>query len=168
MIPKLSSLNHYNWQSEEFEYYFITDSGNRVSVLFFDCSEQFSNCLSKTSLYSLSIENLWSIADRRMNDSDNKTRNTILLILHEFFTNNQRIVLFMVLDSSDQREKARERLFYRNWYLQFGQDVCDMEPLPVIKIDSINVITYVMFPKGFENKVGILQEMTSYIKESFG
>lgn len=167
MTPKLSSLSHYNWQSEEFEYFFFTDTGNRISVLFFDCTNQFSDCLSGTTLYSLSIENLWLNPSRRANESDNKTRNTIFLILHEFFIKTNGVVLFMVFDSSDRREMARERLFYKSWYSEFGKDICDMEALPQMVVDSVNVVAYVMFPKKSGNKDAVLRMMTAYIRESF-
>ncbi|OWV15559.1 hypothetical protein B7992_04025 [Fibrobacter sp. UWH1] len=73
----------------------------------------------------------------------------------------------MVLDSSDGREKVRERLFYKNWYIRFGQEICDMEALPGMVVDSINIITYLMFPKDFVNKDFVMQVMSNYIKESF-
>lgn len=163
-----NSLSHYKWTSQGIEYHFETDTGNRISVLFWNFSETIKEIFNEIQIYSLSIENHLRDATRRTNESDEKTRNTILLILKEFFLNNNNVILFSVLESTDGREKARERLFYKKWYNQFGRDICDMEQLPSLEIDSANIISFLIFPKNFKRKKEILQFMQEYIQESFG
>ena len=168
MTQKLSSLNHYSWQANEFGYEFETESGNRISVLFFDSTDQIKIIADGTRFYSLSIENQWKNAHRKVNESDEKTRNTILLILSEFFDKNDGVLLFVVLDSVDGKERARERLFFGTWYKNFGTYVCDMVALPAVDLEGIRIISYLMFPKNFLNKKPVLDAMEAYIQESFG
>lgn len=168
-MTRLSNLlNCYNWVSSTFEYQFTTETQNQILVSFTDCSDQIGDFLESEHLYSLSIENHLHDKSRRVNETDEKTRNTILLILRDFLTNNNNVILFSVLESTDGREKARERLFYKKWYNQFGRDICDMEQLPSLEIDSANIISFLIFPKNFKRKKEILQFMQEYIQESFG
>ena len=105
-----SAPYHVYHEQNRMDYYlFQTDQGIVYSVSF---SEEFEigGCMS----YQYSIGNKEEIHGTL----DIKIRLTCIAIIKEFFKEYQNVLLF-ICDTSDHREKARNRLFL-NWFKEYA------------------------------------------------
>lgn len=113
-METLDSLSHYEYEWCDNGYVFTTDSGNTYIVSFIDCSPLISEAVN-SKVYSFVVERVNQ--GNHVNGSDNKVRNTILIILREFFKINTN-ALISVCEMNDGKQKARYRLF-SSWEKKF-------------------------------------------------
>jgi len=113
-MKTLDSLSHYNYESCENGYTFTTDSGNIYIVSFIDYSTVIPEA-AHSQIFSFNIDRVNE--ENHDNGSENKVRNTILIILRDFFdiyTN----AMISVCEMSDGKQEARFRLF-SSWEKKF-------------------------------------------------
>lgn len=84
---------------------FVTDCGVKYEVSFV-----IDYTLGIDNSYQLCIDNV----DNQTQPCDTKVRDTIVVIIEEFFKNNELSLLY-ICDTSDGRQKARNRMF-RIWF----------------------------------------------------
>lgn len=89
-------------------YEFITDSGVEIGIGFIE-----DDMVRSTISYQFIITNL----NNRKSPRDNKIKETILLIVEEFFEKNQAALLY-ICETSDGKQKMRSRLF-EFWFQTF-------------------------------------------------
>lgn len=104
-------------EPEKFIYFFETDTGTKYRIAFEDISKEFP-------LYNLSIEKLYGVKI-----FDNQVKETIVAICKYFFINNENSI-FYLCDISDDKQKARQKLFHK-WFLS---DVFHKE---LVKMDNV-------------------------------
>ncbi|MBQ7056778.1 MAG: hypothetical protein IJM84_02370 [Bacteroidaceae bacterium] len=92
-------------QSTEGDYWFCTDSAINYNISFHEEFE-IGGCMA----FQFGIFN----HEHKHAAFDPKIKETIIAIIIEFFNKNKNILLY-TCDSSDRREKARNRLFIR-WF----------------------------------------------------
>ncbi len=92
-------------QSDKGDFLFFTDAGILYDISFV---EEFpiGNCMS----YQFGIQN----ANEHHGAYDPKIKQTIVVIIEEFFSTYENVLLY-ICDTSDRREGARNRLFLR-WF----------------------------------------------------
>ena len=108
------SLSHYNYEPCENGYTFTTDSGNRYIISFIDYSTVIPG-ITCSQIFSFNIDRVDD--GNHDNGSENKVRNTILIILRDFFeiyTN----AMISVCEMTDGKQEARFRLF-SSWEKKF-------------------------------------------------
>lgn len=97
--------------NQENAYRFLTDYGVDIAVAF---DEDF--LIQCGESYEFSITNM----NRRISPRDNKVRDTIVAIIHEFFTANQAALLYLC-ETADQKQAMRNRLF-ASWFAAANSD----------------------------------------------
>ena len=110
----LSSLSHYNYEECEVGYTFTTEIGNVYLVTFNEYP--LISDLVETVLYMLNIDRLNRVQSAKADDE--KVRNTILMIIYNFFEKNAN-ALVTICESGDERQKVRHRLFCK-WFQSFN------------------------------------------------
>ncbi len=105
-------------------YLFETETGNVISVSFTDISNLFEAPI--IPLYSLDINRkisgLKSNCARHRNDfSENRTRDTILFLIKQFFEEFNGALVALIDTASDRKGLARKFLFSK-WYKSFGKE----------------------------------------------
>lgn len=91
--------------SGEDSFVFVTDHGVKYEVSFV-----LDYTLDIANSYQLCIDNV----DSKTQPRDAKVRDTIVVIIKEFFNNNELSLLY-ICDTSDGRQKIRNRIF-RIWF----------------------------------------------------
>lgn len=91
--------------SGEDSFVFITDNGVKYEISFV-----IDYTLDIENSYQLCIDNV----DSKTQPRDYKVRDTVVVIIKEFFKNNELSLLY-ICDTSDGRQKARNRIF-RIWF----------------------------------------------------
>lgn len=108
------SQSHYNYEPCDNGYTFTTDSGIVYIVSFIDYSTVIPG-VTCSQIFSFNIDRVEN--GNRNNGIDDKVRNTILIILKDFFEIYTNAII-AVCDMTDGKQKARFRLFSR-WEKQF-------------------------------------------------
>lgn len=136
---RLSYLqNHYKVSETEHGYSFITDSGVEYFLTFFEYPP-IDDSLS-TKIYMFNIDRTC----RYGGQNDEKVRNTILLVLNDFFEKNDD-ALIALTDTLDDKQAARYRLF-NYWFKKFSAD--RLEKLDVSFSDNgVTMYVSLMFKK---------------------
>lgn len=92
-------------------YRFQTDYGVDIAVAFDE-----DLLLQSGESYEFSITNM----NRKPSPGDNKVRDTIVAIIHEFFTANQAALLYLC-EAADEKQAMRNRLF-ASWFAAANRD----------------------------------------------
>lgn len=91
--------------SGEDSFVFVTENGVKYEISFV-----IDYTLNIENSYQLCIDNV----DSKTQPRDYKVRDTIVVIIKEFFKNNELSLLY-ICDTSDGRQKTRNRIF-RIWF----------------------------------------------------
>ena len=96
------------WQTSEGDYNFQTDFD-----VFYRISFRIEQTIWDDGAYEFSIIN----QNQRSSPNDKKVRDTIFLIIEEFFASNPDILLYQC-ETGDNRQAMRDRLFLR-WFKEY-------------------------------------------------
>ena len=105
-LTKIQEKSPYEIIFSDGDFIFQTEEGIHYSISFSKEELKLGNC----DTYQIIIR---KIEETHQSHNPN-VKKTILAIIHEFFRSNMH-VLFYICDTSDHREKARNRLFL-SWF----------------------------------------------------
>ncbi len=114
-MKQLNLLSHFNfnYSNAEHAYIFSTDDDVNYFVTFLEYQHVMD---VEFPIYSFIIDRYPE--NKKSKDLQNKIRNTILIILSNFFENNQS-ALVAIYDSLDGKQLYRKKLFNK-WYNEFN------------------------------------------------
>lgn len=96
--------------------YYVTS--DKEDTFVFDTDQCVKYEVSFVKDYTLGIENSYQLCitniDKKTQPRDAKVRDTVVAIVEEFFKNNELSLLY-ICDSSDGRQRVRNRIF-RIWF----------------------------------------------------
>lgn len=107
----INSLSPYTVWSQDDRYYFRTDF-DIVYLVSFDAEEAF--LVDKAYWFNLSN------TSNRKSPRDYKIRETIFVLLENFFDENPDILLY-ICDTANDQQAQRDRLFL-SWFNRYGSD----------------------------------------------
>lgn len=141
------------WHSLSRTYRFKTDYGV-VLAIGFDEDDMLENAES----YVLSIINV----DNTPSPRDGKMRETIFLIIENFFTLNQ-VALLYICSSGDGRQQMRSRLF-EFWFSTYSlKDKYLLMPVSVEDLEGIDNFAALILRKDNPNFVDIVSEFSNTV-----
>ena len=108
-MTRINELSPYEvWQTSEGDFNFQTDFD-----VFYRISFRIEQTIWDDGAYEFSIIN----QNQRSSPNDKKVRDTIFLIIEEFFASNPDILLCQC-ETGDNRQAMRDRLFLR-WFKEY-------------------------------------------------
>lgn len=108
-LTRINELSPYEvWQTSEEDFYFQTDFDVLYRINF-----RIEQTIWDDGAYEFSIIN----QNQRSSPNDKKVRDTIFIIIEEFFTSNPDILLYQC-ETGDNRQAMRDRLFLR-WFKEY-------------------------------------------------
>ena len=110
-LPRILNQSPYEIILSEGDFLFQTDKGIRYEISF----NKEDIVLGECETYQFIIRKL----DEVNSKYDPKVKDTIFSIINEFFLSNQQILLY-ICDTSDGKEKSRNRLFLQ-WFEKYAQ-----------------------------------------------
>lgn len=111
-------------------YEFVTDFGVRYSIGFL-----FDESIITSGAYQFIISNV----NHQVSPKDDKVRNTIMLMIDEFFRQNEDVLLY-ICETGDGKQAMRNRLF-QYWFSQYEKKN-DFTFLSSSVTDSDGVVNY--------------------------
>ena len=117
------------WQTSQGEFNFETDFGVLYRISF-----RLEQTIWEEGAYGFSIIN----QNGKSSPNDKKVRDTIFVIIEEFFNSNPNILLYQC-ETGDNRQAMRERLFLR-WFKEYEHS--DKYFVKVLTITAEKVTNY--------------------------
>jgi hypothetical protein len=117
MLLDLSKLAEpYSLKAEGNSYTFTTESGNQYLINFKDTTADYNQGeIGDSIIYEYQFYRTKCVKEA----FDERVGSTVLYSLNEAIRDNNRIVIYFVCDSQDEREYLRHRLF-NLWYKRHG------------------------------------------------
>ena len=114
-VDKINSITPYHVQlfEKDGSYRFVTDNDVKLAVSF-----MYDDMIIQEGAYQLIIANL----NNRKSPRDTKVKDTIMLIVEEFFDKNQ-VALLYICSTGDGKQAMRSRLF-GHWFEDSNTKLC--------------------------------------------
>lgn len=154
-LNRIQSLSPYKVSaSGESTLCFVTDAGRHYEIGFIE-----DYTLGQENCYQFFI----STQDEGQFTPDEKIRDTVLVVLNEFFRLNEAAVLY-VCDTSDGRQAVRSRLF-KLWYEQYADKLQFICETVVFDFESITYYATILIKKGSACCEEILSAFHDFVSE---
>lgn len=164
----LSSQSRYDLIETNSGYGFITDFGNEYLVTFSDLSSAID--LTGLMVFDFGIEIL-NRQDAKNDISFGKLRNTIVHLLKQLWTKQPECAILVVLDTTDQKQRARYRMFlsprHDSWFTLCNEGRIDCISLP-LRMPGMENVCFLLVQKDNPRLDDIRTSVAEYIAVSFG
>lgn len=152
-IARLQSQAPYNLVFEgDGTFTFVTAAGRHYHVGFI---EDFT--LGRDDCYQFFI----ATSDKGVYVPDEKIRDTVMILIEEFFRLNDAAILY-ICDTSDGRQAIRNRLF-RNWYNRHSDNLQYICKTAEFQVEGVCYYATILLKKGTVSSIEFLRLFEEYI-----
>ena len=149
----------YPINEENCVFYFETETGNRVSVEFTELTDTFGTAFP---IYCVDIYNQIVSSSHTHELSGSATRDTIVSIIKGFFDKFDCALVAFIDTSTDNKGKARSRLF-KSWFSTFASDDFIIEPRE-ITVSGSESYSLLIIRKSYGNTAMIIEAFDKFIR----
>ncbi len=159
-IQKLNFQNRFEIVYNDYDYVFTTPAGVEYHIVFVD----YSGILEiDCPVYMLTIDRI--IPPECVNIFDDRSKISILYILHLFFENNENAIIALY-DTVDGMHKARKRLF-GTWFEKYNTlNIIKIEEKVLID-EGISTTATLLFLDGNKNKEKLIRAFNNIVNDNF-
>ena len=152
-LARINELSPYEvWQTSEGDFYFQTDFDVLYRINF-----RIEQTIWDDGAYEFSIIN----QNQKSSPNDKKVRDTIFVIIEEFFTSNPDILLYQC-ETGDNRQSMRERLFLR-WFKEYKNGDKYFIKVATITAEEVTNYTAVIVQKDNPQLESIIKDFDEFV-----
>lgn len=152
-LTRINELSPYEvWQTSEGDFNFQTDFDVLYRISF-----RIEQTIWDDGAYEFSIIN----QNQKSSPNDKKVRDTIFIIIEEFFASNPDILLYQC-ETGDNRQAMRDRLFLR-WFKEYEHSDKYFIKVSTIIAESVTNYTAVIVEKTNPQLETIIKDFDEFI-----
>ena len=152
-LTRINELSPYEvWQTSEGDFNFQTDFGVLYRISF-----RIEQTIWNDGAYEFSIIN----QNRKSSPNDKNVRDTIFIIIEEFFNSNPNILLYQC-ETGDNRQAMRDRLFLR-WFKEYEHSDKYFVKVSTITAEKVTNYTAMIVEKNNPQLESIIKDFDEFI-----
>ena len=152
-LARINELVPYEvWQTSEGDFNFQTDFGVLYRISF-----RIEQTIWNDGAYEFSIIN----QNRKSSPNDKNVRDTIFIIIEEFFNSNPNILLYQC-ETGDNRQAMRDRLFLR-WFKEYEHSDKYFVKVSTITAEKVTNYTAMIVEKNNPQLESIIKDFDEFI-----